>query len=208
MMQPSEIYDAPKSSSESVTSKFHLELDLSSKQIHDLEIEACAAAAAVAAVCFVRSGKAISLIEKAAPVVEETSNTFYASLLRSVGAPIKTNFYALNSGFEATLSRDAVMFGKRTDVISITHPVLGEAHLLKDGSRLVNQFGAGGFYDEARVGIHSGFPGEPSSMLFSNRGVSDNGQLYKRFENCFLTGSQKTVQRLIDKQAFQKAVRF
>jgi hypothetical protein len=108
MMRPSELDGATRTSPESATSIFHLEVNLGKKQIRDLEMDACAAAAVVTAACLIRSNKAIALIEEAAPVVEEISNTVYASFLRSIGAPIKTNFYALNSGFEATLSRDAL----------------------------------------------------------------------------------------------------
>ena len=70
------------------------------------------------------------------------------------------------------------VFGTKTDLVSVMHPTLGEAHLLKDGSRIVTRPGVGNFYDEAGKSIHMAFPSlERPTVSFENKNLTANNKI-------------------------------
>jgi hypothetical protein len=175
--------------------KFHLEF--SDTQIRNAEYAAGAAVGAAAlGVIALRTGK-LALLEESMPSLETAVNSIRADFLRLTNSAPKQNFYQLKNGLELQFSHNAKVYGKINDIISVSH-TLGEAHLLRDGSRIVAKYGIPNFYDEAGKGLHMSLPSrEMPSMLFQNQELTPiNKKAFRMIENCFLTGSTKSLERM------------
>jgi hypothetical protein len=155
----------------------------------------CTVGAVVLGVLMAKTGKLAPIAEKFLPALEDGITAVWGDTLRMVKAPPKSNFYQLKNGLEIQLDRDVTVFGKKTDMISLVHPVSGEAQLLKDGSRIVLRPGVGNFYDEAGKGIHMAFPSaDRPTVWFNNEELTPvNKKAFRSLENSFLTGSEKPL---------------
>jgi hypothetical protein len=98
----------------------------------------------------------------------------------------------------STLEKAPAEQASAPDIISVSHPLDGEAHLLRDGSRIVARYDTPNFYDEAGKGLHMSLPSrEMPSMLFQNQELTPiNKKAFRTIENCFLTGSTKPLERI------------
>jgi hypothetical protein len=191
--QPIEQTKAPDGSH-----KFHLELSVTDTQIRNAEYAAGAVGAVVLGVVALRMGK-LALLEKSIPEIEAAANSFRADLSGLAKVAPKQNYYKLKDGLELQFSPNSKVYGKITDIISVSHPIDGEAHLLRDGSRIVQRYDFPNFYDEAGKGIRIKLPGEKRAIVFQNHDLTPvNKKTFGTIENCFLTGSTKPLERIPD----------
>ena len=186
--------------------KFHLELSVTDTQIRNAEYAAGAVGAVVLGVVALRIGK-LALLEKSVPEIETAANSFRGDLFGLAKAAPKQNYYKLQDGLELQYSPNAKVYGKTTDIISVSHPIDGEAHLLRDGSRVVQRYDFPNFYDEAGKGIRIRLPGEKRAILFQNHDQTPlNKKAFGTIENCFLIGSTKPLESIPD--LFERVSKF
>lgn len=141
----------------------------------------------------------LALLEKSVPEIETAANSFKADLFGLAKAAPKQNYYKLQDGLELQFSPNTRVYGKITDLISVSHPIDGEAHLLRDGSRIVQRYDFPNFYDEAGKGIRVRLPGEKRAIVFQNHDLTPiNKKTFGTIENCFLTGSTKPLDSIPD----------
>jgi hypothetical protein len=122
-------------------------------------------------------------------------------------AALKQNYYKLTDGLELQFSPNATVYGKIGDLISASHRIDGEAHLLRDGSRIVQRYDFQNFYDEAGKGIRIKLPGEKRAIVFQNHDQTPiNKTTFGTIENCLLTGSTKSLENTPD--LFERVSKF
>ena len=150
--------------------KFHLEFSVTDTQIRNAEYVVGATGVAALGVIALRTGKLV-LLEDAVPSLETAVNSVRVDFLRLTNSEPKQNFYQLRNGLEL---------------------------LLRDGSRIVAKYGVPSFYDEAGKGLHVSLHSrEMPSMLFQNQELTPiNKKAFRTIENCFLTGSTKSLERI------------
>ncbi|HEY9753603.1 MAG TPA: hypothetical protein V6C97_00425 [Oculatellaceae cyanobacterium] len=197
---------APQAASkheENATRKFHLELSITDQQVKQAEYALGATLCAVTVgVIAVKTGQ-LALIERALPEVESALNAGCANVLRRCGAAPRLNFYQLKNGLELSLSKNSTVAKTPTelitgDLISVTHPIEGEANLLKDGSRLVLPARASNFYDWAGKGIEVAFPSRKMPTVWFQTDPVRTAIAKKAFstiDDSFMTGYTKPVER-------------
>ncbi len=200
-----QLAQVPAKHEENASNKFHLELSITDKQLKQAEYALgtafCAAAVGVIAV---KTGK-LALIEKVLPELESSINAGYANILRRSGAAPKLNYYELRNGLQVTYSRNAIVENKIQDLVSLAHPLDGEAHLLRDGSRRVmssgGQFGDQFFHDHAGKYIEAAFPSREQPLVWYRSNPAQTTLSKKAFckiEDSFQTGYTKPVERWSD----------
>jgi hypothetical protein len=178
--------------------KFQLEFSITDSQIRRAEYALGTVGALALGVVAFRTGK-LALLEKSLPEIETAAASFRADLLGLAKTAPKQTYYKLKDGLELQFSPNAKVYGKITDLISVTHPLDGEAHLLRDGSRVVSRYNFPNFYDEAGKGIRFQFPGEKHAIVFQNHDLTPiNKKAFGTIENCFLTGSTKSLENIPD----------
>jgi hypothetical protein len=186
--------------------KFHLELSITDTQIRNIECAVGAVGAVALGVIALRTGK-LALLEKSIPEIESAANSFRADLSGLAKVAPKQNYYKLKDGLELQFSPNSKVYGKITDIISVSHPIDGEAHLLRDGSRIVQRYDFPNFYDEAGKGIRIRLPGEGRAVVFQNHDLTPvNKKTFGTIENCFLTGSTKPIENIPD--LFERVSKF
>ena len=196
---------AEQTNASDASHKFHLELSITDTQIRNIECAVGAVGAVALGVIALRTGK-LALLEKSVPQIEAAANSFRADLSGLAKAP-KQNYYKLKDGLELQFSPNAKVYGKITDLISVSHPIDGEAHLLRDGSRIVQRYDFPNFYDEAGKGIRIRLPGEKRAIVFQNHDQTPlNKKAFGTIENCFLTGSTKPLESIPD--LFERVSKF
>jgi hypothetical protein len=189
-----------------VSHKLHLELSITDTQIRNVEYAAGSVGAVVLGVAALRIGK-LALLEKSVPEIETAVNSFRADLLGLAKAALKQNYYKLTDGLELQFSPNATVYGKIGDLISASHRIDGEAHLLRDGSRIVQRYDFQNFYDEAGKGIRIKLPGEKRAIVFQNHDQTPiNKTTFGTIENCLLTGSTKSLENTPD--LFERVSKF
>jgi hypothetical protein len=185
--------------------KFHLELSITDTQIRNIECAVGAVGAVALGVIALRTGK-LALLEKSIPEIESAANSFRADLSGLAKVAPKQNYYKLKDGLELQFSPNSKVYGKITDIISVSHPIDGEAHLLRDGSRIVQRYDFPNFYDEAGKGIRIRLPGEGRAVVFQNHDLTPvNKKTFGTIENCFLT-STKPIENIPD--LFERVSKF
>ncbi|HEY9753755.1 MAG TPA: hypothetical protein V6C97_01195 [Oculatellaceae cyanobacterium] len=176
--------------------KFHLDLSVTDTQIRNAEYAAGAVGAVVLGVVALRIGK-LALLEKSVPEIETAANSFRADLSGLAKVTPKQNYYKLKDGVELQFSPATNVYGKTSDLISVSHPIDGEAHLLRDGSRIVQRYDFPNFYDEAGKGIRIRLPGEKRAIVFQNHDQTIiNKKTFGNIEKCFLTGSTQPLESI------------
>jgi hypothetical protein len=185
--------------------KFHLEIDLSQRQLQEIGAGAVAAAGAVTlGVIEFRTGRVGALASHLLPLTEDFGTELWASAMKTVRATPKLDSFALKNGLECSYDRNVSLFSKPTDLVSIVDQIGNEAHLYANGSRTVVRASIDdvlrplSFYDEAAVGVHVPVPKtDLASVLFNNKALTPkNLRLYKKVENSFWTGYTKPLERL------------
>ncbi|HEY9758825.1 MAG TPA: hypothetical protein V6C97_26895 [Oculatellaceae cyanobacterium] len=198
-----QLSQAPTKHAENETHKFHLELSITDKQIKQAEYALGAAlCAATIGVIAVKTGQ-LATLEKALPELESSLNAGYANILRRCGTAPKLNYYQLRNGLELSLSKNSTVAKSPTelitgDLISVTHPIEGEANLLKDGSRLVLRARASNFYDWAGKGLEMAFPSREMPTVWFQTDPMRTAIAKKAFstiDDSFMTGYTKSVER-------------
>ncbi|HEY9680646.1 MAG TPA: hypothetical protein V6C86_03550 [Oculatellaceae cyanobacterium] len=191
---------------ETANHKFHLELSLTDKQVKQAEYAVGAALCAVTVgVIAVKTGQ-LAVLEKALPEIESAANAGCASVLRRFGAAPRLNYYQLKNGLELSLSKNTSVAMSPTetitaDMISVTHPLEGEANLLKDGTRFVLRAQASNFYDWAGKGIEVAFPSRQLRTVWFQNDPERTAIAKKAFNqigDSFMTGYTKPVERWSD----------
>lgn len=189
---------------QSTGSKFHLELSLNDKQIKETEYSLGAAlCAATIGVIAVKTGK-FALAEKVFPELESAVNACYAGVLRKCGAAPRLNYYELKNGLEMSYSPNGVVNRKVEDIVSIAHPLNGEAHLLRDGGRMVlssgGEFGEQFFNDNGKL-IEASFPSRKQPLVWYQSNPVQTAlskKAFSKIEDSFFTGYTKPVERWAD----------
>lgn len=191
---------------ENANHKFHLEFSVTDKQLKQTEYALEAALCAVAVGVVAAKTGQLAIIERALPELESSLNAGYANILRRCGAAPKLNYYQLKDGLELSLSKNSTVAKSATelitgDLISVAHPIEGEANLLKDGSRLVLRTRASNFYDWAGKHIEVAFPSREMPTVWFQTDPIRTAIAKKAFstiDDSFMTGYTKPVERWRD----------
>jgi hypothetical protein len=146
----------------------------------------------------------LAVVERALPELESAMNAGYANILRRCGAAPKPSYYELKNGLQMTYSPNAVVNHKVEDLVSIAHPLDGEAHLLRDGSRRVmsfGQYGSQSFHDYAGTHIEAAFPSRNQPLVWYQSNPVQTAlskKAFSKIEDSFQTGYTKPVERWSD----------
>ncbi|HEY9680663.1 MAG TPA: hypothetical protein V6C86_03635 [Oculatellaceae cyanobacterium] len=193
---------------ETANHKFHLELSLTDKQVKQAECAVGAALCAVTVGVIAAKTGQLAALEKALLEIESAANAGCASVLRRFGTAPRLNYYQLKNGLELSLSKNTSVAMSPTetitaDMISVSHPLEGEANLLKNGTRFVIRTQASNFYDWAGngKGIEVAFPSrELRTVWFQNDPVRTAiaKRAFSKIDDSFMTGYTKPIARWSD----------
>jgi hypothetical protein len=188
-----------KAVNDDASHKFHFELNLTQKQIEEATV--CAASLAGAASIVVggaRTKIGTELVERALPAIEDAGCALWASAIKLTRTQPKLTYFELKNGIECSFDKDISFFARKSDLISLVHPLGDEVHLLRDGSRAVIKQGSHYFYDQAGVGLNMPVPSKAMPyVLFDNRALTPiNQRLFRKVESCFWTGYIKPLARV------------
>ncbi len=173
------------------------EMQLKEEQLKAVEYAAVGFMLLETSIIAGRTGAWQKMAAELAPVLEKSTTGAWTSALRLAKAAPKTTMLTMEDGVELQLSKDTTFFGRKQDLISVVHPTAGEAHLLRDGGRLISKAGVANLWDEPGIGLHVTFikqdPKGAPFLLDNHKLTPVNKKAFRTLEDCFLTGSTKTL---------------